>query len=86
MRDARFGDGTSLPGLVFWAHRKKQFIEVNGDLVDNETRVYMAAAGYLLGCFTDIRFMGDFKRMLLASKVFGHEAVESAINDRQRYA
>ena len=71
MRNARFGDGTSSPGLVFWVLRKKQFIEVNGNLVDSETRVYMAAAGYLLGCFTDIRFMGEFKRMLLACKVFG---------------
>ena len=59
---------------------KKQFIEVNGNLVDSEMRVYMAAAGYLLGCFTDIRFMGEFKRMPLAYKVFGREAVESATN------
>jgi integrase len=59
---------------------KKQFIEVNGNLVDLEMRVYMVAAGYLLGCFTDIRFMGEFKRMPVAYKVFGREAVESATN------
>jgi integrase len=58
---------------------QRQFIEANGNLVDSEMRVYPAAAGYLLGCFTDIRFMGNFKRMLLASKVFGNEVVEHAI-------
>jgi integrase len=58
---------------------QKQFIEGNRGLVGNNARHYMAAAGYLLGCFTDIRLMGDFKQVLLASKVFGHEAVEPAI-------
>jgi len=56
---------------------KKLFTEINGN--SGETRQYMAAAGYLLGCFTDIRFMGAFNRMLLACKVFGDEAVGSAV-------
>jgi integrase len=59
---------------------QQQFTQVNGDMVNNDTRQYIAAAGYLLGCFTDIRFMGAFKRIVLAHKVFGHAAVESAIN------
>lgn len=56
-----------------------QFFQTNGALVDGEVRQYMAAAAYLLGCFTDVRFMGAFKRTHLARKVFGRSAVESAI-------
>ncbi|MFZ5898320.1 MAG: tyrosine-type recombinase/integrase [Bacillota bacterium] len=56
-----------------------QFFRTNGVLVDGDVRQYMAAAAYLLGCFTDVRFMGAFKRTHLACKVFGRSAVESAI-------
>lgn len=56
-----------------------QFFRTNGALVDGDVRQYMAAAAYLLGCFTDVRFMGAFKRTHLARKVFGRSAVESAI-------
>jgi integrase len=59
---------------------KKQLVGVNGAPVDSETRACMATAGYLLGCFTDMRVMGEFKRMSMAYKVFGREIVESATN------
>jgi integrase len=55
------------------------FFRINGTLVNGGVRQYMIAAAYLLGCFTDIRFLGPFKRTQLARKVFGHAAVESSI-------
>jgi len=56
-----------------------QFFQTNRIVADGDIRQYMAAAAYLLDCFTDIRLMGAFKRTHLARKVFGRSAVESAI-------
>ncbi len=55
------------------------FFQINGTLVNGGVRHYMIAAAYLLRFFTDIRFLGSFKRMQLARKVFGSAAVESSI-------
>ena len=57
-----------------------QFYQINGTLVNGGTRHYMIAAAYLLGFFTDIRFLGSFKRLQLARKVFGFAAVEVSIS------
>jgi hypothetical protein len=56
-----------------------EFFRANGPLVDGDVRQYMAAAGYLLGCLTDIRVMGGCRRFSLATKVFGTPTVESAV-------
>lgn len=60
-------------------HTQAQFFHANGSLVDGSGRQYMIAAAYLLGCFRKVRFLGNFDRVALTKKVFGHEAVESAL-------
>ena len=56
-----------------------EFFEVNGSSVDGDVRQYMAAAGYLLGCFTNVGIMGEFKRVAFANKIFGAPNVKSAV-------
>jgi integrase len=69
--------------LEAWAHvlgpNQAEFFKVNGPLADGDVRQYMAAAGHLLGCFTDIRVMGECKRVSLANKIFGVPFVEAAV-------
>lgn len=55
------------------------FFHEHGPLVDGAVRQYMIAAAYLLGCFTDVLALGDFKRVALARKIFGDSAVDTAV-------
>lgn len=55
------------------------FLHEHGPLVDGGGHQYIIAAAYLLGCFTDVLALGDFKRAVLARKVFGHMVVDTAI-------
>jgi integrase len=60
-----------------------QFFCEHGCLVDGAGRQYMIAVAYLLGCFRQVRLLGDFDRAALARKVFGLQAVEEALNPVQ---
>ncbi|MFQ5859039.1 MAG: tyrosine-type recombinase/integrase [Anaerolineae bacterium] len=60
-----------------------QFFRENGSLVDGTGRQYMIATAYLLGCFRQVRLLGNFDRVALARKVFGHQAVETALQPVQ---
>jgi integrase len=64
-------------------HTQAQFFSENGSLVDGSARQYLMAVGYLLGCFRQVRRMGKFDRAALARKVFGHRAVEAALQPVQ---
>lgn len=55
------------------------FFNEHGPQVGGGARQYMIAAAYLLGCPIDLRTLGDFKRECLARKVFGPEAVDTAV-------
>lgn len=76
-------------GRTFWGWGNATWTEVLGvnqaaflrahPHADGDSRQYMAAIGYLLGCLTDVRIMGSFKRIPLAFKVFGREQVEPAL-------
>ena len=56
-----------------------QFLRENGSLIDGAGRQYLIAAAYLLGCFRQVRLLGNFKRLALARKVFGHQVVEAVL-------
>lgn len=64
-------------------HTQAQFFQENGSLVDGSARQYLIAASYLLGCFRQVRRLGDFDRAALARKVFGHLDVEAALQPVQ---
>ncbi len=60
-----------------------QFLCENGHLVNGAGRQYLIAAAYLLGCFRQVRLLGNFERAALARKVFGPQAVEAALEPVQ---
>jgi integrase len=60
-----------------------QFFRENGPLVDGAGRQYLIAVAYLLGCFRQVRLLGNFERLALARKVFGHQVVEAALRPVQ---
>jgi len=64
-------------------HTQAQFFCENGPLVDGGGRQYMIAVAYLLGCFRQVRLLGNFDRVALARKVFGHQAVEAGLQPVQ---
>ena len=64
-------------------HTQAQFFRENGPLVDGAGRQYLIAIAYLLGCFRQVRLLGNFDRVALARKVFGHQAVEAALQPVQ---
>jgi len=64
-------------------HTQAQFFCENGPLVDGAGRQYLIAVAYLLGCFRQIRLLGNFGRVALARKIFGHQAVEAALKPVQ---
>jgi integrase len=47
--------------------------------VDRQVRHYLIALPYLLGCLTDLRPLGNYKRVALAEKVFGPARVADLI-------
>jgi integrase len=64
-------------------HTQAQFFCENGPLVHGGGRQYLIAIAYLLGCFRQVRLLGNFDRVALAEKVFGHQAVEEALQPVQ---
>jgi hypothetical protein len=64
-------------------HNQAEFFCENGSLVDGAARQYMIAAAYLLGCFRQVRLLGNFDRLALARKVFGAETVKAALKPIQ---
>ena len=64
-------------------HTQAEFFCENGSLVDGAARQYMMAAAYLLGCFRQVRLLGNFDRLALARKVFGTETVKAALKPVQ---
>jgi integrase len=64
-------------------HTQAQFFRENGSLVDGAGRQYLIAVAYLLGCFRQVRLLGNFKRLALARKVFGHLVVEATLQPVQ---
>ena len=64
-------------------HTQAQFFRENGSLGNGSGRQYLIAAGYLLGCFRQVRLLGNFDRMALATKVFGQQAVDAALQPVQ---
>ena len=64
-------------------HTQAQFFRENGPLVDGAGRQYLIAIAYLLNRFRQVRLLGNFDRVALARKVFGHQAVEAALQPVQ---
>ena len=64
-------------------HTQAQFFCEHGPLVNGGGRQYLIAIAYLLGCFRQVRLLGNFDRIALAKKVFGHQAVEAALRPVQ---
>ena len=62
---------------------KAQFLCENGHLVNGSVRQCLIAVTYLLGCFRQVRLLGNFDRAALARKVFGHQVVEAALEPVQ---
>jgi integrase len=60
-----------------------QFFHENGSLVHASGRQYLISVAYLLGCFRQVRLLGNFDRVALARKVFGQEAVDAALKPVQ---
>ena len=64
-------------------YSQAEFFCENGSLVDGAARQYMIAAAYLLGCFRQVRLLGNFDRLALARKVFDAETVKTALKPIQ---
>ncbi len=58
---------------------QRDFRAVQPAWVDRQTRHYLIALPYLLGCFTDLRPLGNYKRVALAEKVFGLARVQAIV-------
>lgn len=56
------------------------FVAVQGQRGDGRERQLVMAVAYRLGCWTDIRAIGDFQRQALTEKVFGREAVAASVH------
>ena len=55
------------------------FRAVHPPWVDRQVRHYLIALPYLLGCLTDLRPLGNYKRVALAEKVFGPARVQATV-------
>jgi hypothetical protein len=77
-------------GQSYWGFSAPTWVQVLGATqhdfqaahpgwVDRTTRPYLMGLAYLLGCFTELRRLGTFKRLQLAEKVFGPERVRAAL-------
>ncbi len=58
---------------------QRDFRAVHPVWVDRQVRHYLIALPYLLGCFTDLRPLGNYKRVALAEKVFGPARVQAIV-------
>jgi integrase len=58
---------------------QRAFRAVHPVWVDRQTRHYLIALPYVLGCFTDLRRLGNYKRVALAEKVFGLARVQALV-------
>ena len=59
------------PGSASSARRNAPSVPFIPAWVDRQVRHYLIALPYLLGCLTDLRPLGNYKRVALAEKVFG---------------
>ncbi|HEX2679977.1 MAG TPA: site-specific integrase, partial [Candidatus Dormibacteraeota bacterium] len=48
--------------------------------VDRQVRHYVIALAYLLDCFTDLRRLGNYKRLALAAKIFGPRRIQAVVD------
>ncbi len=55
------------------------FFAIHEKRADGRERQFLMAAAYRLGCWTDVRAVGDFERVALAEKVFGRAVVASTV-------
>ncbi|MDO8478752.1 MAG: tyrosine-type recombinase/integrase [Candidatus Rokubacteria bacterium] len=66
-----------------WVHilgaTQRAFSAVHPAWVDRQVRHYLIALPYLLGCFTDLRPLGNYQRATLAEKVFGQGCVRATV-------
>lgn len=58
---------------------QRDFRALHPAWVDRQVRHYLIAVPYVLQCFTDLRPLGNYKRVALAEKVFGRARVQSTI-------
>jgi integrase len=77
-------------GSTYWAWSTATWVRILGAnqrafraahpaWVDRQVRHYLIALPYLLGCLTDLRPLGNYKRVALAEKVFGPARVADII-------
>jgi integrase len=80
----------AIEGLAYWGWSVSTWVRVLGPTqadfraahpiwVDRQVRHYLIGLAYLLRCFTDLRRLGNFKRVPLAAKVFGPDRVRAAV-------
>jgi integrase len=69
--------------MVTWVRilgaTQRAFRAVHPAWVDRQVRHYLIALPYLLGCLTDLRPLGNYKRVALAEKVFGPARVADTV-------
>jgi integrase len=77
-------------GTAFWGWPARTWVRVLGPTqaafraahprwVDRQVRHYLIGLPYVLRCFTDLRRLGNYKRVALAAKIFGPERVQQAV-------
>jgi hypothetical protein len=72
--------GWSVPTWVrLLGATQRDFRAVQPPWVDRQTRHYLIVLPYLLGCFTDLRRLGNYQRVALAEKVFGSARVQAVV-------
>jgi len=72
----------------YWAWSSTTWVRVLGATqaefhppwVDRQVRHYLIALAYLLDCFTDLRQLGNYKRLALAEKIFGPARIRAAVD------
>jgi integrase len=69
--------------MATWVHilgaTQRAFRALHPAWVDRQVRHYLIALPYLLGCLTDLRPLGNYKRVALAEKVFGPARVADTV-------
>lgn len=77
-------------GTAFWGWPASTWVRVLGPTqaafravqprwVDRQARHYLIGLPYVLRCVTDLRPLGNYKRVALAAKIFGPERVRQAV-------
>lgn len=77
-------------GAAFWGWPASTWVRLLGPTqtafravhppwVDRQVRHYLIGLPYVLRCFTDLRQLGNYKRMALAAKIFGPARVQAAV-------